>query len=66
MGRISIEHFDAITNLERVLYYEEALAREDLRGRVGLERRRRQEERPVRSDHDRDRESGAVRRLYGQ
>ena len=58
LGRISIENFDAITNLERVLYYEEALAREDLRGRVGWERRRRQEERPVRSD--RDRESGAA------
>ena len=56
LGRISIENFDAITNLERVLYYEEALAREDLRGRVGWERRRRQEERPVRSH----RESGAA------
>ena len=60
LGRISIENVDAIKNLERVRYYEEALAREDLRGRVGWERRRRQEERP------RPRPRPRERRLYGQ
>ena len=64
LGRISIENFDAITNLERVLYYEEALAREDLRGRVGWERRRRQEERAAKSAATAT--ARAARRLYGQ